>query len=454
MNFKYVKNVIKKYVFLEGISRRLISFVPYKLRKLDRDFWDFYYFLFAIEKRPKHEVQEYQFMQLCRVVQLAYAHSSFYRKKYDEAGFHPSHLKTLDDIKKIPILTKVEVRSFSESMVLDIYDIEKLYKGNTSGTTGKALQLYFDQKTDSKEWASICYQWKRVGYEPGDGRVEFRGFIDKDLDYLYLPDVNVLRINIVKLSEENLSIVIKKIEAVGYKFLHGYPSAIWKFASLIKRSGVRYQPQAIMMASEILYEWQMQIIDEVFSCAKTIHYGQAEKVALASWLTDRKYYFVPAYGILECNSDGRELIATSLINEVMPFIRYKLTDCITNVCYENTGSNGTFFPIADTIQGREEDNTFDTNGNLVPPAIVTFPFKQLQYIESAKIIQLAIGDFKVILETKHDAEYSPLRREIAEVVKNLTKIYGARSNFEVSLTDKIPVDPSGKFRWIECKINA
>ncbi|WP_413570373.1 hypothetical protein ACLWBD_07445 [Bdellovibrio sp. HCB117] len=406
-----------------------------------------------MERKSKREVEEYQFRQLHRIVKLAYDHSSFYRKKYDEAGFSPDQLKSLKDINKIPVLTKGEVRNFSDSMVLDLYSRDSLFIGNTSGTTGKALKLYFDQKTDSREWASICYQWARVGYKPGDGRVEFRGFIDKDLDYLHLPDVNVLRINIVKLSEDNLSKVIEKINSVGYKFLHGYPSALWKFATLVKRQGVKYQPQAIMMASEILYDWQMQVIDEVFSCKKTIHYGQAEKVALASWLSDRKYYFVPAYGILESNNSGQELIATSLINEVMPFIRYKLTDCMTNVRYDNA-DGGTFYPIADSILGREEDNTYDQNGNMVPPAIVTFPFKQLKYIDSAKIVQVAIGEFKLILETKHDLNFLPLKTEIDEVVKNLTKIYGTKTHIDISLTDTIPVDPSGKFRWIECKINA
>ncbi len=447
-----LKSYLKKNPLLEHYARVIRSLIPYKVRKLSPEFWRFYNLLIELENAPVEKVREYQFTQVKALVINAYEKSIFYRRKYEAAKFHPSELKSLDDLKKIPILTKDEIRKYSEELILSPNKKDELILGPTSGTTGKALALYFDKKVEAREWASICYQWRRVGYKPGDGRIELRGFIDRDVDYLYMPDDKVLRINLVKLSEGNIEGILEKIEQVGYKFIHGYPSAVLKFANIIRKTNKKYNPAAILMASEVLYDWQMNEIDTVFSCPKIIHYGMAERVALGAWADDRRYYFIPAYGVVEFDHEHNEMVATGLINDVMPLIRYLLTDDVEHFS-SNPLPGKTLFPVVEKINGREEDVTFDSFGRVVPPAIVTFPFKYLRYIESAKIIQSAIGEIELVCETKFSSNFEPLQVEINDVLKNLTKLYGENTKFKITLTDKIPLNASGKFRWIECKIN-
>lgn len=447
-----LKAYLKKNPFLERYARVIRSLIPYKVRKLSPEFWRFYNLLIELEKAPVEKVREYQFNQVKKLVTNAFERSAFYRRKYETVSFHPREFKSLDDLKKIPVLTKEEIRKFSEELILSPYQKSELILGPTSGTTGKALALYFDKKVEAREWASICYQWRRVGYMPGDGRIELRGFIDRDVDYLYLPDDKVLRINLVKLSESNIASILQKIEQVGYKFIHGYPSAVLKFANIVRRTNKKYNPKAILMASEVLYDWQMSEIDEVFSCSKIIHYGMAERVALGAWAEDRRYYFIPAYGVVEFDHEKNEMIATGLINDVMPLIRYRLTDDVENFSL-NPLPGKTLFPVIGKINGREEDVTYDSLGRVVPPAIVTFPFKHLRYIEGAKIIQSVIGEIELVCETRLSENFKPLQDEIDDVLKNLTKLYGEGTKFKVTLTDKIPLNASGKFRWIECKIN-
>lgn len=447
-----IKSYLKKNSFLERYARIIRSLIPYRLRKLCPEFWRFYNLLFVLENESLEIVRDYQFKKLKELVESAYEKSSFYRRKYDAAKFHPSQLLSLADLNKIPTLTKEEVRTNSSGLILSSHSKEDLILGPTSGTTGKALALYFDQNVEAREWASICYQWSRVGYKPGDGRIELRGFIDRDVDYIFMPDDKVLRINLVKLSDQNIAAIIKKINEVGYKFIHGYPSAVFKFANIVCKNKITYNPQAIMMASEVLYDWQMSIIDEVFNCQKIIHYGMAERVALGAWSVDRRYYFIPAYGIVEHDNSNNELIGTSLINDVMPLIRYRVTDDILHFSPQPLKGK-TLFPVIEQINGRDEDTTYDFQGRMVPPAIVTFPFKYLKYIESAKIVQKAIGHIELICETKLASNSPPLQSEIDGVIVNLRKLYGEETQFKVTITDKIPLNASGKFRWIECKIN-
>lgn len=447
-----MKELIKNNKYLENIVRRLYSFIPYDRRNLDQHFHEFTKVLKENEKKSLDEVKEYQYRKLRELVNIAYYYTEFYKEKYDKASFHPNDLKNLDDISKIPLLTKDEVRHHSEKMVDKRFDVKSLYKSYTSGTTGKALELYQDKKTGSREWASICYQWERVGYKVGDGRIELRGFIQDNRDYIYLPDERILRINIIKMSHRNINKIMKKIKQVNFKFIHGYPSAVFKFAKIIEENKINYNPEAIMMASEILYDWQIQVIDRVFYCKKIIHYGQAEKVALGAWTSERNYSFIPSYGILEYDKNSKELIATGFLNEVMPLIRYQLTDTVESFSDNLIEKTNILYPVIDDVGGREEDYTYDDKNNLIPPAVVTFPFKQLKFINAAKIIQNDINDFELVLESNYNKDNIKLQQEVSELVLDFKKLYGNKASFKINVTDEIPLGANGKFRWIECKI--
>jgi phenylacetate-coenzyme A ligase PaaK-like adenylate-forming protein len=447
-----MKKFIKNNKYLESIARKIYCFIPYEKRKLDKDFYEFLKLLKENEKKSLDKVKEYQFKRLKEIVSIAYYNTDFYKEKYEKENFHPDDLKNLGDITKIPLLKKDEVRHCAKKMIDRRVDIKSLSKSYTSGTTGKALELYQDKKTSSREWASICYQWERVGYKIGDGRIELRGFIKDERDYIYLPDERVLRINIIKMNNKNIYKIIKKIKQINFEFIHGYPSAIFKFAKILEENKMDYNPKAIMMASEVLYDWQMKIIDKVFNCPKIIHYGQAEKVALGAWTNKRKYSFIPSYGILEYDKDSKELIATGFLNEVMPLIRYQLTDTVEDFSDNPIEKTNILYPVIKNIIGREEDYTYDNKKNLIPPAVVTFPFKQLKFIDAAKIIQNNINDFELILESVYKKDDINLQQEILALVSNFKKLYGNKANFKINVTKKISLGANGNFRWIECKI--
>ena len=49
--------------------------------------------------------------RLKEVTRYAYDASAFYRRKWDAAGFHPDHLRSLEDFEsKVPVITKQDLR--------------------------------------------------------------------------------------------------------------------------------------------------------------------------------------------------------------------------------------------------------------------------------------------------------------------------------------------------------
>jgi len=443
-------NKIEDDNFVGRSLRNLLSLYPYEKWKLGTAFFQFYALLFKNEKLSLEEAQAYQLKELQRVVNQAYNNTSFYKEKYDKTGFHPSQLKTLADLKLIPILTRDEVKNNGEKMIDKTFK-GKLYKSVTSGTTAKPLTIYRDKATAQKEYAAICYQWSRIGYQPGDGRIEFRGILTKETTFIQLQHERVLRVNIIEMAEDNVDAILESIKKSGYNYIHGYPGSIYKFFKLVKEKHGKFptdiEIDAFLLASENIFDWQIELMREMIPTAKVIcHYGQAEKVALGAWNNDENYHFIPSYSITEIEQNN--IIGTSFISDVMPLIRYEVNDAMELKAERSIGDKS-LFPVVSAISGRMEDITYTTEGKSVPPALVTFPFKNLKLVESCKIIQNTKTEFDVIIQSPSNRKV--LNEEITELKEKMKVIYGESATFNFSVTTKIPLTKNGKFKWVECK---
>jgi phenylacetate-CoA ligase len=112
--------------------------------------------------------------RLQTVTRYAWEHAPFYRRKWDEAGFHPDHLRTLEDFEtKVPVITKRDLRE-AQSLAppfgdyLCVADNEVHHLHGTSGTTGRPTTFAIGRG----DWDAIANAHARVlwgmGMRPGD----------------------------------------------------------------------------------------------------------------------------------------------------------------------------------------------------------------------------------------------------------------------------------------------
>lgn len=445
--------IIKKIDDNDAIGKILrlgLSLYPYKWRKLNKTFTEFSQLLIANEKRSYEAMLDYQFNKTKQLVTNAYHHSTFYQQLYRSKDFNPNDLKNFNDIGKIPIIKKNDIRKHYHHLILNTYK-GKILQSVTSGTSGSPLNILRDKYTANREWASICYQWLRAGYKPTDGRIEFRGVLPKNELFRHIRHEKVLRINILKLNEQNIEKIVQAISLSKYSFLHGYPSAIYIFSKLLQAKYAEKPStiniKGILLASEIIYDWQIALIEQIFSPAKVIaHYGQAEKVALGAWNEDRAYHFIPSYSLVEFGKQN-QIIGTSFVNENIPLIRYQLNDIAQE--HQNTPqSNKTLYPIIKNIAGRLEDITYSNDGTPIPPAIVTFPFKNLKHIKSCRIIQKDYTNFVIEYQQISNTYTEHLKIELKELEDKFKQIYGKQSTIQFVEKKEFEGIKNGKFRWI------
>jgi phenylacetate-CoA ligase len=112
--------------------------------------------------------------RLRQVCAYAYEHAPFYRRKWDEAGFHPAALKSLDDFDgRVPVVTKAELRAsqnanppFGDYLCAPEGEVHHIH--GTSGTTGRPTAFAISRN----DWSAISNAHARImwgmGLRPGD----------------------------------------------------------------------------------------------------------------------------------------------------------------------------------------------------------------------------------------------------------------------------------------------
>ena len=112
--------------------------------------------------------------RLQHVCAYAYANSPFYKSKWDAAGFHPSHVTSLEAFEdKCPVVTKKELREsqaakppFGDYLCIPDSDIFRVH--GTSGTTGRPTAFGISRN----DWNTIANAHARImwamGVRPGD----------------------------------------------------------------------------------------------------------------------------------------------------------------------------------------------------------------------------------------------------------------------------------------------
>jgi phenylacetate-CoA ligase len=113
------------------------------------------------ETLPREQLQALQLAKLQRTAQWAYTQSPFHKRRFDAAGFHPDQLQSLNDLRRIPFMTRDE---WMDSQVeqplfgsLPTTGQENAIRYHlTSGTSGSVPIRVLDSM---KDWEWIAEMW-------------------------------------------------------------------------------------------------------------------------------------------------------------------------------------------------------------------------------------------------------------------------------------------------------
>jgi phenylacetate-CoA ligase len=119
------------------------------------------------ETISRDELEALQLSRLQHTVAYAYDRVALYKRKFDEAGVHPTDLRELSDLAKFPFTTKEDLRlEYPFGMfAVPQRDVARIHA--SSGTTGRATVVGYTKK-DLADWAKlVARSFRASGVRPG-----------------------------------------------------------------------------------------------------------------------------------------------------------------------------------------------------------------------------------------------------------------------------------------------
>ena len=113
------------------------------------------YYQPEIETMPLPQLQKLQSERLVEQVKFVYDNVKFYRDKMDEMGVKPKDIKSIDDLHKLPFITKDDLRDQYPYGLLGVPLKDCVRIQSTSGTTGRRVVAFYTQE-DIDIWEDCC----------------------------------------------------------------------------------------------------------------------------------------------------------------------------------------------------------------------------------------------------------------------------------------------------------
>jgi phenylacetate-CoA ligase len=354
----------------------------------NEEFQRYYQWLQETQWWSRGQLEEYQLEQLQALARHVYENVPYYRRVFDERRLKPEDIATLDDLQKIPLLTKDDVRNNPEDFIARNIDRNRLRFWTTGGSSGTPLGLYQDRYTvDLYESAFRWRQWSWAGYRFWDRKARLQRGEMRRLTrtgtracWDYNTSENELVLSARDMSEENMYVFVQKIIEFKPKFLEGIPSALEILARFIKRNKINdIGATAIFCEAEVLYPWQRELIESKFNSHIFAGYGMSERVADAVECERHEGYHVSMeYGILELVDKNNEpiteagvlgrVVGTGFHTYEMPFIRYAMNDLAMYV--KGGCSCKRQLTLIQDFKGRLREFFISKTGKLVPVQLI------------------------------------------------------------------------------------
>ncbi len=411
------------------------------------------------------QLRDYQWTALKKLIDHCYKTVPYYTDLFRKIGVEPGDIKTFSDYSALPVLTKDQLRENTERLCST--DPEPhLVEVRTSGSTGNPLSFKLSQYTLSYHLANSIRARKWWGLEIGDKEIKFWGvsmpFTPSILGrlrghFLHIKDrlLSVSNLSAFDVSKDaqlrNYELLIKRRP----KLIFGYGTAIYFFALFIKENGFDRHCDIrplVMYTSEMLYSSQKELIKEVFGNHLICEYGAVEIGATgfecpagSLHLADETVYH-ETMKLTESLEDGVEdLVVTHLRNFSFPLLRYKIGDL------GRIGSRhcpcGRRLSVLDKLSGRSNDLLRKPNGEFIHAELFDYVMRYQRGVKRYRVIEKERGHLSLLLEM--DGELSNSQKN--DLLDKLHAQVGDAVRCDVSRVDRLPNDPSGKFRWVIAK---
>lgn len=401
-------------------------------------------------------VRARQVVALRRVLRHAAATVPYYRQLFAQTGFRPDNVRSVDDLRSLPMLTKSAIRERGADLLSDSFRDQPLTRKTTSGSTGVPLAVKLDDgglswkracTLRSDEWSG----WRRGGRvakvwgNPDYRRHGLKGWLRNRLYE------RAIHLDTLDMTPEAMREFVATLNRSRPELLFGHAHSLFLLADFIDRHSLTaHRPAGIITTAMVLHDWQRRRIEATFGCPVTNRYGCEEVSLIACECEQHHGLHVNADSVLvEVIRNGKpaqpgspgSIVVTDLSNYAMPLVRYLIGD--VGVQAAEPCPCGRAFPRLESIEGREADYVVTADGRLISGISLTENFAVLvPGVAQLQIVQHEVRKFLFRIVRGNDWGPASDRKLTDLVAERFGKV-----RYAVEFVDLIPQEPSGKYRF-------
>lgn len=365
---------------------------------MGKEFWNP-----EIETKPLKELKDLQLKRLKKIVKYVYDNNTFYHKKLKDAGVKPADIRNLDDLSKLPFLTKQDLREFYPFGLVctELDEIVEVHA--SSGTTGKPVVGPYT-KNDLEIWGEVMARslWAN-GLRKNDILQNSYGYGLFTGAHGFEKGAQKIGAMVVTISSGNTKRQINVLNDFGSTALACTPSYSLYMAEIAEEMGFDpkedFKLKIGCFGAEAWSEEMRKTVERRWGIIAHEHYGLTEIIGpgVVSECTEKKLHinadhFLPEIidpdtgESLPPGEEG-ELVFTTLTKEAFPALRFRTRDLA--VYYEDACECGRTLPIQSRIKGRSDDM-------MKVKGVIVFPSQ----IEAALMTVEGVSDNYQIVKTK------------------------------------------------------
>lgn len=336
------------------------------------------------ETMPRADLEALQLRRLQAVVERVYHLVPFYRRRMDEMGVRPEHIRTLADLELLPFTTKQDLRDNYPFGMFAVPMEQVVRIHASSGTTGKPTPVGYTQR-DLDTWSEVIARTLAAGGVHRGDIVHIAygyGLFTGGLGFHY--GAERLGAAVIPVSGGQTRRQVMLIQDFGPTVICCTPSFALYLAEVGQEMGVDFketrlrvgffgaEPWSEAMRTEIENRLHLDALD-IYGLSEIIGPGVGiECIEAKNGLHLFEDHFLPeiidpvTLKRLPAGETG-ELVITTLTKEALPLLRYRTRD-VTSLSYAPCKCGRTLARMS-RIKGRSDDMLIIRGVNVFPSQI-------------------------------------------------------------------------------------
>jgi phenylacetate-CoA ligase len=410
------------------------------------------------------ELQALQQTELLKLLSHARERVPHYRARFAEVGLTPDSVRHLDDLSKLPLLTREDATQHFEARKSTAAPLPAIDKA-TSGTTGVPLLFAYDRGSEYWRLATKLRGYGWAGYLAGDRSLHFWGSppvrppplakrAKVSLDHWLRREHYV---DCTDRSEQRLEQMVRLIRSLRPTVIVCYAQAGAVLARHVNDNGSRdWGDIAVIAAAERLFPSDRESLVKAFGPGVFETYGNREVMLIAAECEAHQGLHLSMENLIVeiVVRDGGaerparqgelgEVVITDLHNYGAPFIRYVTGDLAVQ-CAAGRCACGRSLGRLESVEGRKADTLRDGAGRAVSGLFFNVLFAALaRQVREFQVVQrkdLAI-DLKIVPTTLfHDSLLDDVRNHCQKHIPGV--------ELRTEIVSQLTADRGGKLRVV------